>query len=225
MSSSVLVVFCKWPRLNQGKQRFVNAIGRLNTLELASLLLDCTIEDMSRWGGETVMAISDIKDLEVVEKRLRDRAINAEKTSVIVQQQGNLGERINSVDRMLRKKGKENLIFIGTDSPILNDQYFQEARESLTYSDIVISDASDGGVILMGSQKPWPNLYSLPWSTNKLSKELIALCENSGLNVDKITSGFDVDNEDDLKKLLHSVKNDTRISRIKLYQWLSKRQN
>ncbi|TQV88127.1 DUF2064 domain-containing protein [Aliikangiella coralliicola] len=216
----VLIIFCKWPRLNQGKQRLAKTIGASNAFRLASLLVDCALEDAKDWDGEVVLAISDASDFEQASQAIQKQISDNQKISIQVQSKGNLGQRINHIDQNLRERGKNNLLFIGTDAPVLNPLYYQQAKEAITSSDIVISDASDGGVIIMGNRKAWPDLTFLPWSTEKLSKKLSRICAKQRLSVTRIKPGFDIDVEKDLEKLFVAIDSDSRRSRIALRQWL-----
>lgn len=128
-------------------------------------------------------------------------------------QQGNLGERLNYVDTKLRAKGHQQLIFIGTDAPILNSQHFVSALMALHDNDIVLSHADDGGVIIMANKTPWPELKTLPWSTDELSVALSQLCKQHRLSVKYSLPGYDVDYVADLQKLLLDLKTDKRPAR------------
>ena len=81
--------------------------------------------------------------------------------TVIPQSGGNLGQRINAVDRAARADGHSRLLFIGSDAPVLNERDFRAARAALTHADVVLGPAADGGVTAMGSTQPWPDLQSL----------------------------------------------------------------
>ena len=155
-NNSVLVIFCKRPRVGTGKQRVAAELGAPAALQLSCLLLDAVLEDASDWPGQVVIAPADPDDSEWAQSLLA-------KASVIPQQGGNLGERLNHVDRQLRNAGAQKIIFVGTDAPGLNGRMLVQAERMLSEHDAVIIPAADGGVTLLGSREPWPPLGE-PWA-------------------------------------------------------------
>jgi glycosyltransferase A (GT-A) superfamily protein (DUF2064 family) len=113
----------------------------------------------------------------------------------------------------LRVKGHQQLLFIGTDAPILNSQHFVSAVTALHDNDIVLSHADDGGVIIMANKVPWPALKALPWSTDKLSITLSNACTQKGLTLAYSLPGYDVDYVSDLEKLIVDLETDNRPAR------------
>lgn len=205
-----LVLFCKRPLLNQGKQRLAQDSNAEIALAIARDLLACAIEDANFWQGPVVIACSNDNDIEWAQGLVK-------KCDVIAQlpkgDTGNLGERLNYVDSQLRAQGHKELVIIGTDSPILNAVYFQSIIETLKDSDVALSHADDGGVIIMANKKPWPIITDLPWSTDQLSFELSQLCQQQGLTVNYAIAGYDIDHASDLKKLIVDLNDDQRPAR------------
>lgn len=211
-----LVVFCKRPKLNQGKQRLTNNISAKQTLIIAKALLACAIEDAENWLGPVAIACSDTTDLlwaqsllenaQVIPQLPQDCSVNAAKTS----KTSNLGERLNYVDKTLRQLGHQQLVFIGTDAPILDGKHYQSVTSSLNNHDIVFSQADDGGVAIMANNQPWPILTSLPWSTEQLSSAIYTLCQQHNLSVKYVLPSYDIDYIADLQKLLIDLQADER---------------
>ncbi|MBT6492798.1 MAG: DUF2064 domain-containing protein [Deltaproteobacteria bacterium] len=212
---ATLVIFCKRPKLNQGKQRLVKDSNAESALDVAQALLACAIEDANNWQGPVVIAYSDLADRQWAQ-------LLTNKAQVIAQlpqgSSGNLGDRINYVDSQLRAQGHQQLIIIGTDAPTLNNGHFQSIIHVLDNSDIALSHAGDGGVVIMANKAPWPKLTQLPWSTDKLSHALFALCEQQQLTVQYSLPGYDIDYIADLKKLLIDLQSDVRPARQALLQ-------
>lgn len=201
-----LLVFCKQPRLNQGKQRIAATLGAEPTLEIAKGLLSCALEDAREWHGPVVLSPSSVEDAEWASDLLPN-------VEVIPQPEGNLGERIMAVDAELRRRGHQRVLIIGTDAPVLNHDYYQSAVAAMCSHDVVLSAASDGGVTLMASNKPWPPITDLPWSTELLNEALSQRCQQQGVDVGYITSSYDIDHEQDLLKLLIDLEEDQRPAR------------
>lgn len=213
-----LVLFCKKPKLQQGKQRLAAEISAKATLQVAEALLNCAVEDAKNWQGPIVIACSDTNDLLWAQALLP----NAQVVPQINHENkvSNLGQRINYVDKNLRDLGHESIIYIGTDAPILNQTIYHSIIAALEENDVALSHADDGGVIAMASNKPWPDLASLPWSTDLLSQALRDLCQAQQLTVKYAESGYDIDYVADLKKLFIDLKSDVRPARKALLKTL-----
>ncbi|MFC6673466.1 DUF2064 domain-containing protein [Marinobacterium aestuariivivens] len=85
-----------------------------------------------------------------------------------------------------------------------------EAAALLRRQDVVLSPAEDGGVTLMASRCPWPDLADLPWSTPELGRALAERCTGAGLEVGTMTPCADVDEWADLERLRTTLATDLR---------------
>ena len=210
-----LVVFCRRPQPGIGKKRIAADLGAIKTSVLAEHLLATTLEDASHWTGPVVLAPATEDDTAWAGELL-DRPCE-----VMAQPEGNLGVRINTVDRELRQAGHTHLIFVGSDAPILDADYFARAATALSTHDAVLGPADDGGVTLMGSGRIWPQLADLPWSSNKLGDALELICIKEGLTVYSLDRRYDIDRANDLPRLYGDLRNDKRPARRRLRKWLA----
>ena len=143
-------------------------------------------------------------------------------TGIILQQGENLGERINYVDGELRRRGRgvSRLVFLGTDCPGLDAAYLEQAALGLQRADAVLGPAGDGGVVLMGARRPWPDLSGLSWSTRDLFAELRGVCLDDGWSVATLDAREDVDTLRDLLGTGTALSGDRRRSRRSFTEWL-----
>jgi rSAM/selenodomain-associated transferase 1 len=223
ISSSTLVVFCRRPAPGVGKQRLAADLGQSDTVILGQHLLAAALEDAADWPGDVILSPADPEDAGWMSQQLQCRC------RIIPQPGGNLGERINAVDSLVRGTGRnaktKMLVFIGSDAPILDADYFARARTALLEHDVVLGPAEDGGVTLMAARQPWPDLQSLPWSTEKLARELERSCQNDGQTVYHLPVRYDIDRPADLARLNRDLKNDRRPARQRLQNWLESLDN
>lgn len=210
MSDTTLVLFCKRPALGFGKQRLAADLGEQAAFEIAVGLLACALEDLEHWPGPVVIAPHSDTEIAWAANLLRRSA------SVVPQSEGNLGERIEAIDRLLRGKGAGQLLVIGSDAPELNARLLAQAVELLADHDAVFAAAEDGGVSLMANRKPWPELKPMPWSTPQLGASLQQLCERAGQRVGWSAPCSDVDRLDDLERVSKSLRVDPRPARQSL---------
>lgn len=224
------------------KRRLAAEVGDLAE-EAAACLLDCALEDALSWPGPTWLSPANQRDLEWLTTRVdtesvlirksrpaidgtarhsgSDRTRRSEICGVVPQRDGNLGERINSVDSDLRRRDVTRLIFLGTDCPGLDASYLDQAARSLQIADAVLGPAEDGGVVLMGANRPWPDLKELGWSTRGLCSELRGLCREAGWSVVMLDTREDIDTLGDLLGTAEAMSGDSRPARREFAEWLS----
>ncbi|HBO7425069.1 TPA: DUF2064 domain-containing protein [Pseudomonas aeruginosa] len=208
-SPSCLVLLCKRPALGYSKQRLAEQLGPECALRIAQLLLDCALEDLDDWSGPKVLA--------------PDHALHqawgwalCEQALCLPQGEGNLGERLNDLDHRLRSLGHRRLIFIGSDCPSLQNADYCRVAALLETDDTVLLMAQDGGVVLMASNRPWPDLSGLPWSTERLGDALIDCCHAAGHTVKLAGELFDIDYQKDLQRLSGVLATESRPARLRL---------
>ena len=207
-----LILMCKRPQPGIGKQRVAQTHGTAIAFVLAQRLLACALEDLANWRGPKVIGIANANDASWAARQLPE-------ATVIPQGSGNLGDRIGTVSEAVGKTTPRQL-YIGIDAPTLNDGDYTAAASSLKHHDIVLADADDGGVVLMGCRDGWPDIRSLPWSTETLGASLAETCVAAGLSVAKTASHADVDFADQFDALIAALATDTRASRQALLAWL-----
>lgn len=209
-----LVVFCRRPALGSGKRRLAAALGDATTLRLSELLLATTLEDVAAWTGRRVISPAAPGDEQWA------RTLPVPLDDVVPQPPGNLGVRLNGVDRVLRDRGHTTLLYIGSDAPVLGAADYQAASAALMTHHVVLGPALDGGVTCLGSRQAWPDLATLPWSSHDLHGSLQSRCEQVGLTVSNLPPRYDIDVPADLTRLAADLAADARPARRALYRAL-----
>ncbi len=213
MIEAALVLVCKRPGLGIGKQRLAASLGREAANRIAEALLACALEDAQVWPGQVVIAPAHSEDHAWAGALLPQAW---PEVRIHPQATGNLGHRLNMLDRELRGAGLEQLVYIGSDAPVLAAADYAAVNDALANYDSVLKPAADGGVVLMASRRRWPPLSDLPWSTSRLGAALADCCRSAGQSVSMLTHGFDVDEEDDLIRLITALEGDSRPARCAL---------
>lgn len=208
-SKTCLVLLCKRPALGHSKQRLAAQVGQAQALRFARILLDCALEDLNHWPGPKVLSPDQPQLLEWGQALCPEALCQP-------QQDGNLGQRLNDLDSRLRTLGQRRLIFIGSDCPTLAAQHYLEVVRLLAEYDTVLLKARDGGVVLMASNRPWPQLSDLPWSTEHLGQALADSCSRAGHSLIVAGELFDIDHLQDLALLADSLQDDLRPARQRL---------
>jgi uncharacterized protein len=211
VSSTCLILMLKAPA--RSKRRLAAEIGP-SAVAAAGQLSACALEDMQEWRGLRCFAPAEAADAEWLDGHALPAAAR-------VQQRGeNLGARINHVSRELWDLGWARQLYIGLDCPLLDSIYLERAARALTDHDAVFGPAADGGVVLMGARRRWPDLSGLPWSTDSLHARLHSLCESAGWSTATLEPLADVDTLSDLTALAESLRADPRPARRALCSWL-----
>ena len=211
-TDTCLVLLFKSPR--RAKRRLAEEIGGL-AQTAAAHLLECAIDDLGGWRGPTCLAPAARADAAFARERGYTAALQ------IVQQPGNLGERIAALNAALLEGGHERQLFIGSDCPGLDTDYLELAAAALRQADVVLGPAEDGGVVVMGVTGEWPPLADLPWSSARLGAALREACEAAGLRVAILAAHGDVDSAADLSGLPGKLAADRRASRRRLCEWIA----
>jgi glycosyltransferase A (GT-A) superfamily protein (DUF2064 family) len=195
----------------RSKRRLAEHLGAARATQAAQRLLDCACEDLAAWLGPKCVAPA-----------AEDARAHAPDADVlVVQRDGNLGERLGHVNDELIRLGLTRQLFIGIDCPSLDVAYLTRAAAALDEHDTVLGPAADGGVVLMGVRGRWPPLAELPWSTSALFESLRAACALAGSSVATLPRLTDVDTTGDLLALRTELRGDLRPARRALSSWLA----
>ena len=208
--STALVLFCRRPALGIGKQRLARMLGSKRALAVATALLECALEDAADWPGALVISPACPEDLGWA------AGLVARPKWLIPQYAGNLGQRLRQVDAATRRLGFDQVLFMGSDAPSLQPKDLLAAGSALAQADVVLIPAADGGVALMGSRVPWPDLAGLPWSEPSLADALERECGANGCSVVRLPSTYDIDEVSDLEKGVQALESDLRPARRRL---------
>lgn len=216
-ASPCLVLMFKAPE--RSKQRLAARIGPL-AADLAERLCGCALEDLDGWPGPLCLAAASRDDVDWLVSCPAHRSAGRTVDHVVVQADGNLGERLNHINERLAEAGYTNQIFIGIDCPELDGAYLAAAAHALEDYDAALGPARDGGVVLMAARRLWPPLEALDWSGPNLARELAALCRAQGWRVGELPTRSDVDTLEDLAPLERALRADGRPARRRLVDWL-----
>lgn len=206
-------MMCKRPAPGVGKQRIAAEFGCIPTASLCQKLLACAIEDLQGWPFARAISVASADDVTWAKTLIND-------ATVVAQPEGNLGERLAHTHNALAAPGQP-VLFIGSDAPTLDNHYLLQCLDALTRFDVVLGQADDGGVTVMGSRTGWPNLAQLPWSTEHLGRALHDACTAEGLSVALHSPLQDIDTMQQLLPLAETLASDSRLARQALRAWIT----
>lgn len=217
MADVCLAVFCRQPRSGVGKQRLAAAVGAESAYRIAAALWQCVREDLSDWAGDIALAVAEGSETEWAQREADSLCQTSQrftkKVRVLAQPPGNLGVRLQSIDRELRAYDIKRVLFIGSDAPGLDVKKLTDIAATLHRHDVALAPAADGGVVAMAARVAWPMLEDLPWSTPTLGQALRDRCHEYGLTLATTQPSFDVDTVEDLPVALAALRDDPRPAR------------
>lgn len=115
---------------------------------------------------------------------------------------GDLGGRLSAAVDEAFAEGQGPVFCIGGDCPNLCPDTFSEARSLLQQGkDIVFTPAEDGGYVLVGLNRPCPEIFeSIPWSSPDTLRVSLIRAASAGRRVAQTSPRFDVDTRADLER-------------------------
>ncbi|MFC2038189.1 TIGR04282 family arsenosugar biosynthesis glycosyltransferase [Chloroflexota bacterium] len=197
IETTSLVVFIRFPHTGKVKSRLARTLGPEKAARLYLLCAQQTVSELDKAadGVRKYLSISDKND----EDRIRDWTGSGFK--LISQSEGDIGQRLENCFDDLLKESPGKVIITASDVPDLSAEMMNEAVSALDNNDIVIGPCNDGGYYLIGMKRPHAELFrGIPWSTESVLDETIAIASSLGLSVSRLASLRDIDTEDDLKE-------------------------
>ena len=93
-------------------------------------------------------------------------------------------------------------IVIGTDCPVLNSSHLVDCANRLRQGvDAVFLPTEDGGYALVGTAKPWPQLFrDMPWGTDRVMPQTRLRARQSGLRISEPALVWDIDTPKDYER-------------------------
>lgn len=186
-----IIIFAKNLIYGQVKTRLAATIGNDMALKVYQHLLHHT---------ETVINCLPVEKIVFYSNAIEEQDIWTNEIYKKQVQLGNdLGERMHNAFAYAFHEGNKEVVIIGTDCLELSSTIIMNAFAYLQNHDVVIGPATDGGYYLLALKKMYSQLFqNITWSTNKVLKQTLAICENQNLLVHQLRELSDVDNENDL---------------------------
>lgn len=140
----------------------------------------------------------------------------------LCQRGSHLGERLSNAFTALRQDGWEKTVVLGGDSPLLPQDYIEEAFEALDRYDVVLGPADDGGYYLIGlsgsggpggtgggrnADGRYDRLFeSIHWGTGRVLRQTRAAIRANGFSCHELPAWHDVDRPADLDRLAREIR-------------------
>ena len=197
MSNVIVAVFARALVSGQVKTRIAADTGNVCALEIYRQLLHGTLMQLQASGLEGAIAGTSVKCPEL------GRLATALDIPLLPQGEGDLGERMESVFRLLHRS-HQRVIIIGSDCPAMDSDHLKALALQLERSDTVVTPAEDGGYVAIGSGAPalWRKkvFEGVQWSTAETLRQTVSRLHALGVNVTMMDTLWDVDTFEDAQR-------------------------
>jgi len=195
--NAVLMIFCKAPIPGQVKTRL---IPELTADQAAELHIELSIKTLQR------ATLSNLCPVQLWCSPTTDHNFfTASATTypiALQQQQGaDLGERMHHAFCSALATHSHALL-MGCDCPSLTEQDLEQALAALNQdSGVVLAPAEDGGYVLIGLNRPCPELFdNMPWGTELVLDQTRNRIEHYKLHHHELNEQWDLDTAEDLER-------------------------
>ncbi len=202
----VLGLFAKVWDAGKVKTRLAKTLGPAAAAEIYLELLALHLCEFGNFSGLRTIAFSpstgEAKDrFEALLNQIKPR----QAWNLVPQVESDLGTRMSKFFQQQFDSRFDNarIVVIGSDAPRLTRDIVNRAFELLLSHDVVFGPSTDGGYYLVGLSKMAQQIFQgIDWSTEKVLRQSLAICESSGLSVAQLETLTDIDNEEDLMQEL-----------------------
>ncbi len=201
----------KWPRYGLCKTRLSKDIGKKNALLIQTMMLQHTISVAKSLFEKNILDIT-LAISGIGSNSSHRWCKNLGIKDFFLQGKGSLGERMRRQILKLQKKSSiykcRPFIFIGTDLPNLCHLEILETISRLKSSDVVIGPSNDGGYWLIAfsakmiSNNPYLPFIDIKWSSSNVLQKTIDNLKKGNIKIDYLNIKIDIDNINDLEKLI-----------------------
>jgi len=195
--NAVLMIFCKAPVPGQVKTRL---FPELTAEQAAELHIELSIKTLQR-ATESNLCPVQLWCSPTTEHDFFT-SLQATYPITLEQQQGsNLGERMHHAF-CSALTGYSHALLMGCDCPSLTGLDLEQALIALIQdNDVVLAPAKDGGYVLIGLNKPHPELFDdMPWGMARVLEQTRKRIERYKLRHYELNQQWDLDTPEDLER-------------------------
>ncbi|MBL4743553.1 MAG: TIGR04282 family arsenosugar biosynthesis glycosyltransferase [Cycloclasticus sp.] len=195
MLSKLLQIFAKAPVLGQVKTRLAVNIGEQKARDIYQALLASTVKNTHSTAWQTQLWCAPDTSNPYLQSLGKEYAMQLQ-----TQPKGGIGERmLFALQAGLARA--EKVVLIGSDCPVITQAYISAAFNALDKSDVVFGPVEDGGYVLVGCKKVDEQMFTnVKWSCAQTLKQNVAAIEKVGLKYERLTTLWDIDTANDLRR-------------------------
>jgi rSAM/selenodomain-associated transferase 1 len=208
-----LAIMTKVPRAGRVKTRLTPPL----TPEEAAELNICFLRDTAAAIAEAGEQAQGVGCYTPPGEEAAYRNILPQNFQLIVQREGNFGERLIGAMDDLFSVGFTAVCLLDSDSPTVPGTVFAEAANLLLQPQdrVVLGPSDDGGYYLIGMKQVHRNLFKrIDWSSGRVSEQTQERAREAKLDLHLLPTFYDVDDGATLRRLCEELlqPNESRVA-------------
>ncbi|MBF0379059.1 MAG: TIGR04282 family arsenosugar biosynthesis glycosyltransferase [Desulfamplus sp.] len=218
MKKECIIFYVKVPKEGLVKTRLANDIGSFHALNLYRCFILDLIQTLKKLSQDIIISYSPNNQ----DTELFFRNWLGDKFYYKAQSDGDLGVRMRQSFEEVFKVGYEKALLIGSDSPDLPKEIFEQAFLKLKTSDAVIGTANDGGYWLIGFSSAGfchQAFEGVLWSSESVFEDTMEKLRLNNRHVELMPEWIDIDTSADLLQWFESQKNYENRKSCENQQW------
>ena len=198
---TVISLLARAPELGTVKSRLARHIGQAQALRTHIELLQHNLTVAIGTGLPVELVVAGNPQHPWLQ-----RAVAQLELPVLVQSEGDIGERMFATARRVTERDQSSLI-IGSDCGVMSVAYLQAAADTLAAgAPIVFGPAEDGGYVLVGQRRALPAAFAgVSWGSEQVMQQTRAALLGAGIEWKELATLWDVDTVADLRRLRQST--------------------
>ena len=201
-AGTALLVFAKSPVAGGVKTRMQPPLSNRECLILHDALLRHTLRKIRTLDKPDISKVLYLSGNLVNAHQYRLDLGLATDIQVETQVGRDLGERLVNAMEKKFDEGFRKVIFIGTDTPLLNAEEIRYAIDQLSHCEVVIGPTTDGGYYLIGFSASIPAiLKGIDWGTPRVYRQTLDLMGLHQVLWKSLAIGSDLDTFNDLSEV------------------------
>ena len=195
-----ILLFARLPVLGKVKTRLRDALSETEILALYEAMFKRVADLLDESGLAQVQLWLDTDSASA-----NEFVLNLSENFKMNEQVGrDLGEKMNfAINESLASKNSKCALLIGSDCPAITYDYLNKALRLLSGgTELVLGPAEDGGYVLIGVNKSYPELFQgIKWGGDEVLEKTIQKAKKIGVDYVCLEPLWDVDRPDDLGRL------------------------
>jgi rSAM/selenodomain-associated transferase 2/rSAM/selenodomain-associated transferase 1 len=189
----VIIVYAKAPMAGRVKTRLIPKLGEAGATRLHEAFVEDTLTTASTLAGSFDIELhTDVPTSAWSWPGVRR-----------VLCEGNLGTKMYTTLQAALDASRPLALIVGSDSPTLPAELLESLAQS--QADVVLGPAKDGGFYAIACRKAHPEMFAgVMWSTANARTQTKEAVQRCGLEVAEGSEWFDVDEPEDLDRLVQS---------------------
>jgi len=167
VNKNLVIMFVKEPKLGFVKTRLAETCGDGFALVLYQFFVHDLIYTLQ--GRTTDFKLCGYPKLDIINEKFG-------KYDNFLQQEGDLGFKMQSAFEQMFEVGYEKIVLMGSDTPHITNTILNDSFEKLENNDIILGPSEDGGYYLIGFNKHtfYKEVFkNIQWGTSKVLEQTL----------------------------------------------------